>query len=64
MIESKTLDEIRKLDNLLKTLNAFSENHFVLFPSEETHCEMPRDQYFEIIQQVFNNPSPLKALSN
>ncbi|MEP7170768.1 MAG: hypothetical protein ABI855_15475 [Bacteroidota bacterium] len=64
MLESKTLDEIRKLDGLLKTLSMFSENSFELFPSEDNFYEMPPDHYFEIIQQVFNNPSPLKAICN
>lgn len=64
MLESKTLNEIRKLDGLFKTLSAFSENSFVLFPSEENPYEMPSDQFFEIIQQVFNNRTPLQAISN
>jgi len=64
MLESKTMNDIRELDRLFKKLSTIPENGFVLFPAEENSYKMPSAHYFEIIQQVFNNPSPLNALSN
>ena len=64
MLDNKTLDAIRELDGLLKTLSLSSEGNFILFPAEGNFSEMPFDKYFEIIQQIFNDPTPLNAICN
>jgi hypothetical protein len=64
MLEGKTMNDIRELDRLFKKLSTIPENGFTLFPVRENFYKMPSAQYFEIIQQVFNNPTPLNALSN
>ncbi|MEO5572240.1 MAG: hypothetical protein ABIT08_12930 [Bacteroidia bacterium] len=64
MTEVKLFEEIKKLGSLFKTLSSISDNPFVLFPSEDSNYEMPSGQYFEIIQLIFNNRFPLKAICN
>ena len=61
MLDTKTYDQIKRLDELVKKLSLVTDNGFVLFPSEDTLFDLPSDKYYEIIQQIFNNRSPLNA---
>ena len=64
MIDKKTLDDFKKLDAILKKFSRISDNRFVQYPTEDTFYELPSEEYFEIIQRVFDNGVDAKALNN